>query len=318
MPGVEFRMLSSGNVLDERPSMTAFVTAILLFVIFIFPVFSVSGENKTENWQKFGIKITSENSEVLTDPSAIEAEKKKPPVESLENEGKSESEIVRLADSNGFEFTYKTDLSSPLNDSQIEKLLKLKEQIQSLGFMKIKSMHFRYAERSLDSHVLFDSFVCGTDEYKEKIPAGIFFSLTDSLEYNFRFADDKYFFRISGIFKDEEGICGKIADALGNPLLYLNRSDPTLVVSRVEILDKEIERMSVDNWNLKLSILNLHNRGFFGGSRPINKKSVSRIVSLKKSEPHISDEDLFRRIEKEGLKISRKEFNLVLQVFFQD
>lgn len=280
------------------------------------------------NWEKYGLEVLQperpEVPEVISEPDASqgenetdihqeeEAEKGKDDLQ----EQKEPSDVISLKDEEGFEFTVKFhDIENP-TDEMLLKLSELKKKIKSSSLYRIRSLHFLFNPRVLDAHVKIDSFQCGDDEYASRIPAGIFFSQNGQLKYNFRLVRGNYFIRIAGAYRDDESICEKISSAVENPAKYLNRNDPAFVSSRVEILEKEIERLENESWNLKLSIIALYNRGFFSGPKRVDPGAVSKIVSIKKRNPHMSPDEIYGLIEKEDLQITKKELELVLQVFF--
>ncbi len=312
-----------------KPSIRLFLETIGLYSI-LFLLFSAqvnAAEIPNLDWQKYGFEpvLSQVPAEILKSDTDGDREKnstgdlKKEKTEKAESEVRKQidtSDVIRLKDEKGFEFTVKfNDIENP-TDEMLQKLSKLKSNIESISLYKIRSLHFLYNPRALDAHVKIDSFQCGEDDYVSKIPAGIFFSQSDHLEYNFRLVREKFFIRIEGTFRDEGSICEKISSAIDNPMRYLNRNDPAFVSSRVEFLEKEIERLENESWNLKLSIIALHNSGFFSGPKPVDRVILNKILLIKKRNPHMSSDEIYDLVEKEGLDISRNEFELILRVFF--
>ncbi|MDH5656170.1 MAG: hypothetical protein OEZ34_09695, partial [Spirochaetia bacterium] len=104
----------------------------------------------------------------------------------VENKEESAEKILLyLIDKENKKFTVEFMPEENLKEHFSEKLKKFKDLIENVGLYKIRSLHILVREKSLDAHVIPESFECSGKEINESVPAGIFFTQTIDTMYNF-------------------------------------------------------------------------------------------------------------------------------------
>ncbi len=227
-------------------------------------------------------------------------------VEKAEADGKTE---LTLKDDreNIFSLSYMTEPG----DEILKSVVKLKGDFYGWKTMKVDSLKFMYEQGGLEVSLIPKSFECDGKDLNKYLPSGMQFTFSYLLQYNFRITVNRLFIRIAGDFETEERVCKKIMDAVENPGEYVKKRDPEYLLTRIEQLEERTEK-------LRTAMLMLHNAGFFSSPRPIGKNLIERVVNLRIEDPAISREKIAETLEKENVKASSREINLILNVFFND
>jgi len=224
--------------------------------------------------------------------------------------------IYSLKDPDGRAFTIGIATDRMIPEEAVKRILELIEFIYDPHFAEVESLHFLISEKAIDIHLIPTSFQCDETNIKPYIPSGMFFSYTDNLLYNFRLSYRGLFLRISGIYTQKSDICKKITAALKDPAAHVKKDDINYIVTKIEELENRGERLEADNKKLKYALATLSNHGLFSGPKPIDKKSIERIVQLKEKNPLMTREEIASILQKEKFKISQKELKLVLNVYY--
>ncbi len=215
----------------------------------------------------------------------------------------------------------------------IEKISKLNNGFNLWKNMKIGKVSYVVENKIIKVVLIPKSFKYRNKNFVPHLTAGMMFIYEDNLVYNFRITNKRMFIRINGGFISEKKLSQSIYMAIVNPMVYLKRRDPSFFLRKLtkiedSIIDqnKKYEKL-VEKYNilskkhekLKYAVLTLNNEGFLGfGINKINIKAIQRILELRKSNPNISKDDLEKQLEKDNIKISGSEIELVLNVYYNE
>lgn len=241
------------------------------------------------------------------------------------NKSLSDNEIiVNLTDSSGRRFTVK--YYEQISERDVGIILELNSKFYSWKNMTPAKINYFISNKTIEIVVVPARFKYKEENILKYLPAGMLFVYTDSLSYNYRITRDNIFVRVKGRFKDESELCDKTLEAINDPLAYLKKRDPEFFLTKLTALEdsylklqKEHKKLVIKHEKLLYAVMTLHNTGFLGfGVNPIDKKAVKRILELKKENPSFGSEDIEKKMEKEGFKISDDEIILVLSVYYNE
>jgi hypothetical protein len=151
------------------------------------------------------------------------------------------------------------------------------------------------------------------------MPAGMYFVDTDTLTYNFRMTIKSLFLKIKGEFLTEELVCGKMLEAIKNPSAYVRKRDPEYFLRKLEQLETDLDRLKAyDFENLRIGVLTLHNKGFFGGVNLIKKEVIIKVIELKKQSASLSKDQIVEKLKAEKIEASAGEVELILNIYFNE
>jgi hypothetical protein len=247
-------------------------------------------------------------------------------VSKMETDGRID---LMLRDDKGVQFRV---ISDGLEDKTAANIIRIKDNFSSWKNMKMESITFSHMDGLLDIIIIPAKFEYNRVNIRNYITAGMQFSYPDYLQYNFRIAVNKLFVRIKGDFTDETKFCEKIIDAVKNPQLYIKKRDPEYFLSRIEEMEKKMAdtnaqledtrtRLADANTQkdkLRVALMALQNEGFFSGPTPISQKVVERVIQMKDKNPKLKAEQISEALEKEKIEVSKKEVNIILNVYFNE
>lgn len=227
-------------------------------------------------------------------------------VNKADTEGKTE---LTLKDDK--ENTFTLSYMSEPDDAILKNVAKLKTDFYGWKNMKVDALKFMYEQGGLEVSIMPKTFEYDGKNINEYLPSGMQFSYSYLLQYNFRINVNRLFIRIAGDFDTEERVCKKIVDAINNPKEYIKKRDPEYLLTKLEQLDDTLHK-------LRTATMMLHNSGFLSSPTPVDRNVVERVVNLRIIDPIISREKIAETLEKEKVKATSREINLILNVFFND
>lgn len=227
-------------------------------------------------------------------------------VNKAEQDGKTEL-TLKDAKENTFTLSY---MNEP-DDAIYKNVAKLKGDLYGWKNMTVNSLKFVYDQGGLEISVMPKTFEYGGKNFNDYLPSGMQFTYSYLLQYNFRINVNRLFIRIAGDYDTEERVCRKIVDAINNPKEYIKKRDPEYLLTKLEQLDDTLNK-------LRTATLMLHNSGFLSGPEPVNRDVVEKVVGMRLLDPVISREKIAETLEKQKVKASGREINLILNVYFND
>ena len=229
--------------------------------------------------------------------------------------------------------------------SLIDRISRLKDQFYAFKNVKIDSLQFAVTGSLINATILPSRFVSGGQDLTAYLPAGLFFSYSDALEYDFRVAVESLFLRINGPFTGEDEIVKKVSAAVADPKKFLVRSDPEYILSRFDQYDKSLvdlraandqlraaddelraadDKLRADNQALKDELTRVRtaamtnqNQVFFS-KKPVPPDGVARVTELKQADPSLTVAQVSTKLKAEGIKMTDREIKLVFQYYFNE
>ncbi len=196
-----------------------------------------------------------------------------------------------------------------LEEQTAKTIIRLKSDFYGWQNMKVDNLNFTSSEGGLQIAVVPKQYQYKNVDINQYLPSGMLFTYTTQLQYNFRINVSRLFVRIVGDFKDENKLSDKIVDAIQNPQEYIKRREPEYLLMQIERLEDEFQK-------LRYAVLALHNKGVFSGPEQINRDTISHIVNMRINNPKITADEISKSLEKDKIKASDREINLILNIYF--
>lgn len=234
-----------------------------------------------------------------------------------------ESTVVTLQDASGRSFVV-AYLEEPSADV-MKKVVQLKDLFFAWKNITIRSLRFTITDDIVDSLVIPDRILVNGSDVQSFVPAGLLFSFSGSLGYDFRVTKDNFFLRVRGTYSSEEEMTQKIAAALANPATFLQRSDMEYVLSRVEALSARVEALAaevdaraaeVDA--LRYAAMRRENTEWLFWKVPIPRDGLKRVVELKRQNPALTKSEVEAQLKQEGIKISGGAIGIIFEYYFNE
>lgn len=204
------------------------------------------------------------------------------------------------------------------DDAISQSVIKLNRDFRNWKNLKIDSIKFMYEQGGLEISIMPKSFSYEGKELATYMPSGMQFTYSYLLQYNFRINIDRLFVRIAGDFESEEAICKKIISAIENPREYIKKREPEYLLTKLETLETKYQRLADEFYKLRAASLMLHNSGFFSSPAPIDKQIINRVIDMRLKDPSLTREKIADALEKDKVKASSREIDLILKVYFND
>jgi len=238
--------------------------------------------------------------------------------------------VVTLQDAAGrsFDVAY---LEEPSADV-MTKVMQLKDLFYAWKTITIVSLRFTITEGIIDCLIVPSKILVGGKDVSSFVPAGLLFSFSGSLGYDFRVTKDNLFLRVRGAYTNEDELTQKIASALANPTTFMQRSDMEYVLSLVEKdqkaiqdLQKATQALTDENSELRgeleafrYAAMRDRNVSWIFWKYPIPRDGLKRVVELKRANPNLTKSQVEEEMKKEGVKISGGEIGIVLEYYFNE
>ncbi len=145
------------------------------------------------------------------------------------------------------------------------------------------------------------------------IPAGITMMSPpeqDKMHYDFRIIKDDFFLRIDGDYVNEAELITKLRYAYDYPSVYQQRGESKTVTPGGP-------NTGVDE-STRQALLYLLNEDWNGRSKPVPPETIKKVTDLKLNNPWMSKTELWKTLKKEKVKITKREFELILIIYFNE
>jgi hypothetical protein len=206
--------------------------------------------------------------------------------------------------------------AAALTDANARSLRDLLGTLEGWKYLKIDHLRAVFnRDGSADVVVMPSSFSYKNVELTAYLPSGLQFSYNGSLAYDFRMLKDNLFLRLKGQVFDENQFAERLLSAVNDPILYLQTTDPEYLQKRMDELVAKVDALSAqiaglgaqiaslaadhqksDN-SLKVAIVTLNNKGFFGTIMPVTSQDVDEIVTMKRADPALTRVQIAERLK---------------------
>ena len=158
---------------------------------------------------------------------------------------REDDETIRrtVRDDEGNEFELRS-AEETLSERQRSILDVITRTVFSLDSLEVESMNVLFVEDRADILVVPSSLEFEGEELRSYVPSGLSFTFDQVLEYDFRVLVDDYFMRFSGQFIDEEQFLSRLADAINDPVGFLESQRPELLAQRLDEVEEAVASLS--------------------------------------------------------------------------
>ena len=123
-----------------------------------------------------------------------------------------------------------------------------------------------------------------------------------------------------GNYLSFESFTSQIHKALENPLAYIRRRTPIIILPKWMNMPEMKTESPGGRTTESLVILRdgdlFSEQRLLSGSSQVSRAAMDRAVVLKKSNLKMSKKELMSQLEKEGIKLSDREVELIFAVYF--
>lgn len=196
--------------------------------------------------------------------------------------------------------------SETLSQDALDRILRLHSNFIGWDSLTIESIKFKVVDAINIEVVIYpESYSIDGEEISQYLTGGMFFTLTDSLYYNFRILVDRILVEIKGLYVDENSFNEKLATAIDDPRTYINSRDPEFLLEKIDRLElnvKLLQKATIENMNRK----------------PVDSALIDRVVQLKKEDPAHDSASIVKALAEEEIKASTSTVGIILKVYFNE
>lgn len=215
--------------------------------------------------------------------------------------------------------SFSVSYKDTLNDKIAKKIIDYVGVFNSWENITGVKLLFMVKEKTIDISVHPNSVLIDSKESSSLIPGGMLFyydNATSKFFYDFRMLKDKVFVRIKGLYITEVELLKTLSRAAANPNAFIKRNDPDYYHAKLEELEQERQLLNQSIFELRVRIVTFQNRSFFGKIKPVDRKVISKVISLKKKNPKWKKAEIEEVLKNESLKFGRKDVQIILGVFY--
>jgi hypothetical protein len=186
-------------------------------------------------------------------------------------------------------------------------IIKYKDEFYSWKGIHFRDLSFVVSASFLEIMIIPTEIAHKDLNLAKAVPAGItmtYYPENDVLRYDFRIMKDNQLIRLADDYLGEDELLGRIKTAYDNPLAYLRRTEP-------EYLQQEIEK-------LQQALVYLNNEDWLNRLNPIPPETIHKVVEFKQNNPKMTKNELWKALNKEKIKITKQELNLILIICFNE
>lgn len=197
--------------------------------------------------------------------------------------------IVTLKDA--MDRTVQVSFAAEPDDRTFRKILELKDTFVSWSTLNVTTMRFTVTGSNLEAVLALDRVVAGGKDISQNVPAGLYFTWTGVLSYDFRMVKDNVFLRITGYFTTEKDLVDKMLSAIANPAAFLRRSDPEYYIPKVEKLETDMPALQalVQTLSARVASLEAADRAAAQQSRDLSARTEAILVRQAELADGIAD-----------------------------
>lgn len=234
-------------------------------------------------------------------------------VDTVNQEEDGSKTILILSDQENRVFKVITE-EEIITSKLAEKIIKFKNDFYSWRNIRLQELSFMVFANLLDVVIIPRQIIYNDQNLATAIPAGITMSYNPALDlmhYDFRLMKENLFLRIDGDYLNEERLMAEIASAYENPAAYLQRTAPVAAEPQRGNHNGEDEKT-------RQALIYLYNEDWNGRHRAVPPEVIQRVAALKQSHPGLTHDQLWKLVKQEKIKLTKKEFDLILAVYFNE
>ena len=148
---------------------------------------------------------------------------------------------VRDAEGNEFEVR---SAEESLSDRQVRILDVVVRTVYTIDALDVESMRILFADERADILVVPSSLEYDGEELADYMPSGLQFAFNQVLEYDFRVLVDEYFLRFAGQYIDEELFLSRLAEAIDDPVGFLESQRPEFLARRLDEVEEAVASLT--------------------------------------------------------------------------
>lgn len=157
---------------------------------------------------------------------------------------REEDDLVRMdmrgPDGNEFELRSR---DGELTETQVNTLDVIRPTVFGLEQVDVDTMTVFFDGERAEILVVPDRLEYDGQDILPYVPSGLQFRFNQVLEYNFRVRVDEYFLRFQGQYVEEEQFMSRLADAVNDPVGFLESQRPELIAQRIEELEATVSEL---------------------------------------------------------------------------
>jgi len=208
-------------------------------------------------------------------------------------------------------------LSAALPDAAVQdKIINIFNELSRWKELSILDLRFSASGNSVEAAVQPQELDIDGTNVTSYIPSGLYFVIDTSFRYDFRMVKDRVFMKIKGLFIDKDELLLKMKRALENPANYVQLTDPEYIFNKMNELEDDVSLLRRENDKLRLSLVSLQNRGFFGNVMPVSEEKVQKVIALRKANDKLTRKDIMLKLKDEKPAYSEWEVALILGLYF--
>lgn len=193
------------------------------------------------------------------------------------------------------------------------RIIKYKNEFYGWREINFTEISFMVFDSFLEVIVMPREIIHGQNNLAAAIPAGITMvnhSDRDLMHYDFRIIKDNLFLRIEGDYVSEEELLSQLRYAYDFPRAYLQRNESKVNNSRNSSggIDEKARQ----------ALIYLLNEDWNGRPKSVPPETIKKVTELKANNPWMTKNQLWKEIKKEKIKITKREFELILIIYFNE
>lgn len=221
--------------------------------------------------------------------------------------------IVTLKDRNNkiFKVIYQDEA---MLDKVASKINKYKNEFFGWQEILYTDISFMVFDNYLEVIIIPQKVPHNQTDLAKAVPAGITMMSPpglDKMHYDFRIIKDDYFLRIEGDYLNEMELIAKLCTAYDYPSVHLRQNQP----STVSVSDGSD---SGTDERTRLALIYLLNEDWNGRPKSVPPEIINEVIELKVNNPWMSKNDLWKVLKKEKVKLTKKELELILIIYFNE
>lgn len=193
------------------------------------------------------------------------------------------------------------------------RIIKYKNEFYGWREIRFTEINFMVFDSFLEVIVMPREIIHDQNNLATAVPAGITMvshSDRDLMHYDFRIIKDDLFLRIEGGYLNEEELLSQLRYAYDFPRAYLQRNESDVNNSRNSSggIDEKARQ----------ALIYLLNEDWNGRPKSVPPETIKKVTELIANHPWMTKKQLWKEIKKEKIKITKRELELILIIYFNE